>query len=95
MAATRCAVVVFKRVYCIPVQTSSGVRVARMVAEWFSLHERLIFQSASKNISLELKEELKCEVWDSLEADGEALLKSEWEQYHCELQENPVVFSEG
>ena len=82
MAATRCAVVVFKRVYYLLVQTSSGDRVASMVAEWFSMHERLIiFQSVSKNMSLRLEEELKRKVWESLAADGEALLNSEWEQH--------------
>ena len=53
-------------------------RVAGMLAEWFSLHERLISQSVSKNISLQLEEELQCEVWDSLEAERGALLSSEW-----------------
>ena len=43
MAATRCAMAVFKLVYCIPVQASSVDRVAGLVAEWFSLHERLTF----------------------------------------------------
>ena len=62
MAATRCAVVVFERVCCIPVQTSSVDRVVGMVAEWFSLHERLItLQSVSKNISLQFKEEPKAQ----------------------------------
>ena len=49
MAATRCAVVVFKRVYCIPVQTSSGDRMAGKVAECFSVIERL-------HLSVRLKE---------------------------------------
>ena len=87
MDVTRCAVFAFKRVYCSPVQTSSGDRVAGMVAEWFSMHERLIFQSVSKNISLQLEEEFKREVWKSLEADGGALLNSEWEQYRYVLQD--------
>ena len=42
--------------------------VAGMVVGWFSLHERLIFQSVSKNTSLQLEEELEHEVWDSLES---------------------------
>ena len=33
--------------------------VGGMVAEWFSLHERLIFQSVSKNIPLQLEEEVE------------------------------------
>ena len=37
------------------------------------MHERLIFQSVSKNISLQLKEELKRKVWESLETDGDTL----------------------
>ena len=57
-------------------------RVAGLVAEGFSMHERLIiFQSVSKNISLQLEEELKRKVWESFGADGETLLNSEWEQY--------------
>ena len=79
MAATRCAVFVFNRVYCIPLPASGVGRVAGMVAEWFSLHERLIFQSVSKNISLQLEEELEREVWHSLEADSWALLSGDWE----------------
>ena len=74
IAATRCAVFVFKRVYCMPLPVSSMDRVADMVAEWFSLHERRIFQSVSKNTSRQLEEELEREVWDSLEA----LLSNEW-----------------
>ena len=74
MAATRCAVFVFNSVYCIPLLDSSMDRVDGMVAEWFSLDERLIFQSVSKNISLQLNEERK--VWDSLETDGGALLSN-------------------
>ena len=69
------------------------IRVASLVAEWFSLHERLIFQCVSKNISPQLKEELKRKVWESLEADGEALLNRKWEQYRYELQENAVALS--
>ena len=42
--------------------------VAGMVGGWFSLHERLIFQSVLKNISLQLEEELEHEVRDSLES---------------------------
>ena len=38
---------------------SSMVGVARMVAEWLSLDERLIFQSVSQDISLHLREELE------------------------------------
>ena len=34
---------------------SSMDRVAGVVAEWFSPHERLIFQSVSKNTSLQLE----------------------------------------
>ena len=34
-------------------------RVAGMVADWFSLHERLIGQSISKNISLQLEREVQ------------------------------------
>ena len=71
MAATRCVVAVFKRVYCKPVQASSVDRVASLVDECFS-HERLIFQSVSKNISLQLEEEPKRKVWSSLLADGGA-----------------------
>ena len=74
MAATRCAVFVFNSVHCIPLLDSSMDRVDGTVAEWFSLDERLIFQSVSKNISLQLNEERK--VWDSLETDGGALLSN-------------------
>ena len=49
-AATRWAVALFKRVYCMSIQTTPVDRVAGQVA-WFSLLERLIFQSVSKNIS--------------------------------------------
>ena len=57
MTAIRCAVYVFKTCfYCIPHPASSMDRVAGMVADWFSLHERLIFQSVSKNISFQLEE---------------------------------------
>ena len=64
-------------------------RVAVMVAEWFSMHERLIiFQSVSKNIALQLQEELKRKMWESLGADGEALLNNDAEQHGFELQEN-------
>ena len=45
-------------------------------AEWITVHKRLIFQSVSKNISPQLEKELKRKVWESLDADGEALLKS-------------------
>ena len=55
MGATRCAVIVFKRVHCIPVQTSLGNRMAGKVAEWLSMHKRVIFQSISKNVSPLLK----------------------------------------
>ena len=68
-------------------------RVASMVAGWFSLHERLIFQSVSKNVSFQLEEEL--EVWDSVEADSWALLRSEWEPYCYEMQRNAFDFCEG
>ena len=70
-------------------------RVAGMVPAWFSLHERLIFQPVSKNISLQLEEELEGEVWDSFKADNWALLSSEWEQYCKKLQGNAFDFSEG
>ena len=94
MAATRCAGFVFKRVDCIPLPASGMDRVAGM-AEWFSLRERFIFQSVSKNISLQLEGRLEREVWDSLEADSWALLNREWEQYCHEIQGNAFVFSEG
>ena len=74
MAATRCAVFVFKRVYYIPLPASGMDRVAGMVADWFSLHERLIFQSVSKKISLQLEEKLERDAWNSLEADSWSLL---------------------
>ena len=53
MAATRWAVAVFKRVHCISVRTTSVDRVA----DWFSLHKRLVGQSVSKIISLQLERE--------------------------------------
>ena len=59
MAATRCAVFVFKRVYCV---ASTRDRVTGVVAEWFSLHERLIFQTVSKNISWRRSSSAKCGV---------------------------------
>ena len=37
-------------------------RVAGMVADWYSLRARLIFQSGSKNISLQVEGELEREV---------------------------------
>ena len=40
--------------------------MASKVAEWFSLHERLIFQSVSKNISPQLNKERKRKVWSRL-----------------------------
>ena len=92
MAATRCAVAVFKRVYRKPVQASSVDRVAGLVAGWLSLHERLTFRSVSRNISLQLEEELKREVWDPIEADGGPLLGTEWEPYCYEIQRNAVAF---
>ena len=95
MAATRCAVFVFKRVYYIPPPASGMDRVAGLVADWFSLRERLIFQSVFKNISLRLEGELEREVWNSLEADSWALLSSKWEQYCYEIQGNAFAFSEG
>ena len=70
-------------------------RVAGMLAEWFSLHERLISQSVSKNISLQLEEELQCEVWDSLEAERWALLSSRMERYCYDIQGNAFDFAEG
>ena len=88
MAAIRCAVVMFKRVYCIPIPASSMDRVGGMVAEWFSMYKRLIFRSVSNNVSLQLEEEVEREVWDSLEADSWAVLRSEWEQYCYEIQIN-------
>ena len=95
MAATRGAVFVFIRDHCTPPAASSMDRVAGMVAEWFSLHERLIFQSVSKNISLQLEEELEGEVWDSFKADSWALLSSEWEQYCYNLEGNAFGFSQS
>ena len=89
MRPSRCAVVAFKRVCCIPVHTSSSDRVAGMVAEWFSMH-------VLRNISLQLDEELKSEMWESLEADGGASLNSKGEQ--CRLRntkKNAVAFSAG
>ena len=63
-----------------------------LIGGWFSVHERLIiYQSVSKNISLQLEEELKRTVWESLGANGEALLNSEWEQHRYELHENAVA----
>ena len=50
-----CAVFVFNRVYYIPHPASGMDRVAGMVADWLSLHERLIGQSGSKNISLRVE----------------------------------------
>ena len=76
-------------------QASGMDRVAGMVAECFSLHERLVFQCVSKNISLQLEEVLEREVRDSLEADSWVLLSSEWEQYCHEIQRNAFAFSEG
>ena len=63
MAATRCAVVVFGRVQCIPIQTSSGVRVAGMVAEWFSYMNGSSSLSPSQRtfrISLKRSSSAKC-----------------------------------
>ena len=79
MEVTRCAVVVFKRVYCTTVQASSGDLVAGMVAARFSVDVQLICQSVSKNISLQLEEER--EVWDSLETGIWAMPCSKCEQY--------------
>ena len=70
-------------------------RVGGMVADWFSLRERLIFQSVSKNISLQLEGKLEREVWNSLEADSYVSLSSEWEQYCYKMQGNAFAFSEG
>ena len=64
--------------------------VVCMGAAWFSMHERLICQPVSKNTSLQLEEKLEHEGWDSLEADGWAVLGSEWEQYH--LHQNDYSF---
>ena len=88
MTATRCAVVVFRSVI-------RGSCVGSMVAEWFSLHEWLIFQSVSMNISLQLEEELKREVCYSLEADGGTLPSSEWDDIATEIRGNAVSFSQG
>ena len=90
MAATRCAVFVFKRV-----PASDLDRVAGMVADGFSLHEHVIFQSVSNNISLQLEGELECEVWNSLEADSWAGLSNNWEQYCYEILGNAFAFAEG
>ena len=60
---------------------SSMNDVAVLVAAWFSLHERFIFQSVSQTISRQLEEGLEREVWESLEADNWGLLSSEWEEY--------------
>ena len=101
VAATRCAVFVFKRVYCKPLPASGMDRVAGMVADWFSLHERLIFQSVIQSVSENKRNQFswrRCpseQVWDSLEADSWALLRSEWEQYCWEIQGNAFAFSEG
>ena len=57
MAATRLAVAVFKRVYCISVQTSSVDRVAGQVAGSRCMNGS--FQSVSESISLQLNEKLK------------------------------------
>ena len=83
MAATHCSVFVFKRVYCLP-----SLGVAGMVDVWLWLDEQAIFQSASKNVALQLEEELERNVWDSLEDDKWALVSDESEQYHYETREN-------
>ena len=49
----------FGRVCCMPSPASSMDGVANFVAECLALDERLIFQSVSKNISLQLEEELE------------------------------------
>ena len=95
MAATRCAVFAFKRVSFIPHPASDLDLVAGVVADGFSLLERLIFQSVSKNISLQLEREVGREVWNSVEADSWAVLSNNWEQYCCEIQGNAFAFSDG
>ena len=61
---------------------------AGIVDEWLWMDERVIFQSASKNITLQLEEGLERKVWDSLENDNGALLSDESEQYHYETRGN-------
>ena len=52
-------------------------RAAAMVAEWFSLDERLIFQSVSNAFHFNWKGELESKVLDSFKADSWASVSSE------------------
>ena len=62
--------------------------MARIVAEWSSLDERLIFQSVSHIISFHLEVKLSCGVWDSLEDGNWTLPGNGWERYCYEAQGN-------
>ena len=70
MAATRCTVFAFKRLYFIPHPASDLDLVGGMVADGFSLRERHIFQSVSKNMSFQIEGELGREVSNSVDADS-------------------------
>ena len=73
-------------------------RVAGMVADWFSLHERLIFQSVSKNISLQLEgsSSAKCGILSKLTVGlTVGMLSNNWEQHSYKKQRNAFAFSEG
>ena len=48
--------------------------IADRVAEWLSLGKRLILQSVSKNMSLQLEAELGGKMWLSLEDYSSTLL---------------------
>ena len=50
------------------ISASSMHHVAGMVAGWSSMHEWLIFQFVSRNVSFQLEDDLQHEVWDPLES---------------------------
>ena len=61
----------------------------------FSVLGRLIFQSVSKSISLQLEEEFEREVWDSLKADSWALLGSKSGPSCYEMQRKRAMTSDS
>ena len=70
---------------CHPLASSMD-SVANLVAECLALDERLIFQSVSKNISLQLEEELEHESWILSRMTIRTFRGNEWEEYCYETQ---------
>ena len=81
MAATRCSVLMFRRVYCMPSLASSMDGVANIVAECPAVGERLIFQFVSKTFHFSSKKSLSTKVGILSRMTNLALRDDEWEEY--------------